>query len=258
MSLSFTWQGVAGVVIKSAGQILAIDPFFTRPTLLQMLSPVNVDRALVAAKLPRCESVLVTHSHYDHLMDVPEVIRQTGAPAFGSANTCRILQHSGISTALVHEVTVGDKLALGEFEVEVVQGRHSSIPFGRVLNGALSTLPPRFVWDFRMDTCLGYWISVQGLHLLICSAAPHPAEVLFAVAQEPESYYRALFAGTNPRLFVPIHWDNFTRPLSRPIKRLSRPGSMSLSQLENLVINISPGCKIIIPEVFREYSLDGL
>ncbi len=258
MSLSFTWLGVAGVILKSDRQVLAIDPFFTRPTVLRMLRPLSINRGRVADKLPVCDFILVTHAHYDHLMDVPEVIRHTGATAYGSANTCAILQHSGISSAQANEVRVGNELKLGEFEVEVVQGRHSSIPFGWILSGKPGAHPPRFVWDFRMDTCLGYGISTQGVRILICSAEPHQADVLFAVAQEPEAYYRNLLEGTTPHLFVPIHWDNFTRPLSRPLKKLSRPGRKSLSQLEDQARSIMPGCQVIIPEIFREYTLDEL
>ncbi len=46
---------------------------------------------------PRCDFVLVTHAHWDHLMDVPDVVLNTGATALGSANTCQLLALLGVA-----------------------------------------------------------------------------------------------------------------------------------------------------------------
>lgn len=257
MSLTFRWLGVAGVALESSGQILAIDPFFTRPTLLQMLRPLVSNSTLAAEKLPECQYVLVTHSHYDHLLDVAGIVRHSGAAAFGSPNTCQLLRLLGISSSQVHEVSVGDHLALGGFEVEVIRGQHSSIPFGQIFNGKLQPglQPPLRVWDYRMDVCLGYFITVQDVRLLVCAVNPQPADVLFVVAQEPKEYYLRLFQGTQPSTFVPIHWDNFTRPLDEPLRRFTRPGRLSLEQLVNLAQQSVPRVKVVVPELFREYPL---
>jgi L-ascorbate metabolism protein UlaG (beta-lactamase superfamily) len=79
MSLAFRWLGTAGIELRAADQVLALDPFFTRPSLRQMLRPITPDPAVVASHLLRCNFVLVTHPHYDHLLDVPAVLEQTGA-----------------------------------------------------------------------------------------------------------------------------------------------------------------------------------
>ncbi len=257
MSLRFRWLGAAGVVIKAGDQVLALDPFFTRPSLRELLRPVNPDTSLVGRKLPRCNALLVTHSHWDHLLDVAEVLRQTGAAAYGSPNTCQLLKINGVPGTQVHEVGVGDKLSLGAFKVEVIAGRHSRIPFARLFNGALrpNLQPPLHVWDYRMDVCLGYRITVMGTRLLVCAGEPQPAEVLFTVAQEPKVYYQRLLVGTQPHTFIPIHWDNFLRGLERPLRRFSRPGGMSLWQLARLARQAIPGINVIIPEIFREYTL---
>jgi L-ascorbate metabolism protein UlaG (beta-lactamase superfamily) len=258
MNLTFRWLGVAGVELKAGNQVLAIDPFFTRPSLVDMLlRPVSPVLSLSAEKLPECQFVLVTHSHYDHLLDVPEVLRHTGAVAYGSPNTCQLLQLLGIPTSQVHEIHKGDQLSLGAYEVEVLAGQHSWIPFGGIFNGRLQQglHPPLRAQDYRMDYCLGYRITVMGSRLLVCAAEPQPAEVLFAVAQESSGYYLQLFRGVSPHTFVPIHWDNFTRPLSKPVRRFARPNRMPLWQLARLARQALPGVNVIIPEMFREYSL---
>ncbi len=257
MSLTFRWLGVAGIELQAGGQVLAIDPFFTRPTLLQMLRPVRPHTSLVQEKLPACDAVLVTHAHYDHLLDVPSVLQRSDAKVYGSANTCQLLRLLGIPEAQVSQVHPGDQLNIGDFQVEVVPGQHSPLPFGWIFNGPVhpDLRPPLHVWDYRMDVCLGYRLSVMGTSLLVCSAQPHPAQVLFAVAQESREYYQRLFNGVQPTTFIPIHWDNFTRPLHRPLRRLSVPGRLTLQKIILLARQLNPQVNVLIPEIFREYTL---
>jgi L-ascorbate metabolism protein UlaG (beta-lactamase superfamily) len=257
MSLRFRWLGVAGIELKAGDQVLAIDPFFTRPSLLGLIRPVTSDAKLVSEKLPSCNVVLVTHSHWDHLLDVAEVVRHTHAMILGSVNTCQLLRLLGVPEQLVKEVHAGDKLSLGAFKVEVIPGQHSSFPLGWVFNGSLKPglQPPLRLQDYRMDVCLGYCITVMDVRVLICAAQPQPAEVLFIVAQETRPYYLSLFKGVQPNTVFPIHWDDFTRPLSKPLRRFNRPGRMKLWQVTMLTRQVLPRAKVIIPRIFKEYPL---
>jgi L-ascorbate metabolism protein UlaG (beta-lactamase superfamily) len=257
VSLTFRWLGVAGVELKAGDQLLALDPFFTRPSLVGLLKPVIPNTPLVAEKLPHCNVVLVTHSHWDHLMDVPEVTRHTGAVAYGSANTCQLLRLLGVPETQVKEIHVGDKLSLGVWNVEVIEGQHSPIPFARLFNGILppGMQPPLRLQDYRMDVCLGYCIRVMGMRVLVCAAQPQPAEHLFTIAQESYNYYSRLFIGVQPHTVVPIHWDNFIRPLNKPLHRFTRPGRLPLWRVTRMARKILPQANVIIPEIFREYIL---
>lgn len=257
MSLTFRWLGVAGLELRSDGQRLVIDPFFTRPSLSGLFKPVRSNSRLVADILPACEYVLVTHSHWDHLMDVPEVLRQTQAAAYGSANTCQLLRLQGVPEAQVTELKVRDKLSLGAFKVEVIEGQHSPIPFSRLFNGALrqNLRPPLRLQDYRMDYCLGYCIQASGERVLVCARQPMPADLLFTVAQEPKEYYLRLIKEVQPHTIVPIHWDGFLRPLSKPLHRFTRPGRMNLEQFTRLAYQLRPQARVLIPEIFREYTL---
>src|SRR5512137_2297982 len=106
--MELRWLGVAGIELRLNGQTLAIDPYFTRAPLRRMLERMHPDRRLVAGQLPRCDYVLVTHPHYDHLADVPEVVRNTGATALGSANACRLLAALGVPAQQVRQIGAGD------------------------------------------------------------------------------------------------------------------------------------------------------
>jgi L-ascorbate metabolism protein UlaG (beta-lactamase superfamily) len=259
VSWAFRWLGVAGVELKAGDQRLAIDPFFTRPSLAGLFRPVMPNETLAKRKLPACNAVLVTHSHWDHVMDVPAILKYTGARAYGTANTCALLRLHGIPEGQVQEVSPGDRLDLGAFKVEVIRGQHSRIPFGSIFNGPINPRlqPPLRLQDYRQDACLGYCIRVMAEKVLVCAAAPQPAGVVFAVAQEAQAYYLDLLKQAQPHTFVPIHWDDFLRPLDQPLRRFTRPGRMPVWRLAMLARATIPGIKVIIPEMFREYAMNG-
>src|SRR4030042_4780949 len=133
-------------------------------------------------------------------------------------------------------------ISLGELKVEAIEGQHSPIPFGSLFNGKVRSdlQPPLRLQDYRMDVCMGYCITAKGIRVLICAKQSQPADLLFTVAQEPRDYYLRLFQGVQPHTLVPIHWDNFLRPLSKPMHRFMRPGRMHLQQLTILTQQTLP------------------
>lgn len=76
--------GTGGIWIQGEGVSLMADPFFTNPPIWRAFWPLPtttneslVDREL--KRLPgvqRLQSILVSHSHYDHAMDVPYIVRK--------------------------------------------------------------------------------------------------------------------------------------------------------------------------------------
>ncbi len=259
MSISFRWLGVAGLAIRANSEVLAIDPFFTRPSILDLLRPLKTNLILVKQYLPVCNYLLVTHSHYDHLMDVPEAARQSGTQVYGSSNTCQVLDNQGIPRQQFHEVRVGENISLGQFTVEVVKGWHSPLPLqmDHIFNGSLKSrsMPPRYAWDYKMDISLGYRITFQGIRLLVCAAVPQPADFLFVVALESREYYEKMLMGVQPRILVPIHWDNFTHPLAHPLREFHIPGRLSLDQLSEMAKQVVPGCQVIVPGLFADITM---
>jgi L-ascorbate metabolism protein UlaG (beta-lactamase superfamily) len=177
--------------------------------------------------------------------------------AYGSPNTCTLLKLHDIPESQVTEVRVGDQMILGPFEVEVLPGQHSLIPFGWVFNGKVRAgiKPPLRLQDYPMDNCLGYLIHGGGKRLLVCAARPQATDVLFIVAQESRQYYLDMFNGTRAQTIVLIHWDNFIRPLSKPIQRFTRPGRLRLEEIQHLAQTRLPEVRVIIPEWFVEYTL---
>src|SRR5438128_1432793 len=88
--LRVTFLGVSTLLFNDAETALRTDGFFTRPdprtVFTRKLAPDSerIAKCLERAGITRLAAVIVTHSHYDHAMDAPEVARRTGAVVVGS------------------------------------------------------------------------------------------------------------------------------------------------------------------------------
>jgi L-ascorbate metabolism protein UlaG (beta-lactamase superfamily) len=264
------WLGVAGIELRANEQILVIDPFVTRPSFRRMWwGRIRSDTALAAAKVPHSNFVLVTHAHWDHVMDVPAVIDQTRASAYGSPNTCQLLTIFGVPEEHLHEIKVGDQLNLGMFQVEIIPAEHGLVLGRPFATGSLAPnlRPPLRMRDYRMDTCFSFLIEAGGLRFLDWSServdsAP-PADVLFVKPHQERAYYEALLGMVQPRVIIPIHWDDFMRPLSQPLRPMLKPPRLAippfarvdLTTFRQMIRRIASQTKVFLPEIFRLYEL---
>ena len=268
--LEMRWLGVAGIELRVNKQILVIDPFVTRPPIRRMwFGRIRSDSTLVTAKVPRGDFVLVTHAHWDHVMDVPVIIKQTRAEVYGSTNTCKLLTILGVPEEHLHEIKVGDQLTLGMFQVAILQAEHGLVLGRPFATGSLASNlhPPLRMRDYRMDTCFSFLIEVDGLRFLDWSSekvhlAPL-ADVLFVKPLQKPDYYEALLGVVQPRVVIPIHWDDFMRPLSRPLRPMLKPPRLAfqplarvdLAAFSQLIKRIAPQTQVFFPEIFRLYEL---
>jgi L-ascorbate metabolism protein UlaG (beta-lactamase superfamily) len=268
-TLRFRWLGVGGVELSVGDQTLVIDPYLTRvPFWRVAFGRVRPNRELIAEKIPRCDLVLVTHPHVDHLLDVPDVVRNTGAVALGSANTCRLLAVLGVPGAQIREIDVGDQLTLGDFRVDVLPAGHVTFWGWRPFSGPLppGLRPPLRARDYRMDRCFGFLVDAGGRRLLHCPGTAVPAEVLTVKPLGTCARYESLLRNVRPRIVIPVHWDDFYRPLSKPVRPILAPSGQAvpplkridLAQFERMVEQIAPGTPVLIPEMFHAYDLGEL
>lgn len=267
--MQFRWLGVGGIELSVGDQTLLIDPYLTRVPLWRMaFGRVRPNSKVVAERIQRCDFILVTHPHVDHLMDVPDVVRNTGAVALGSANACRLLAVLGVPAAQIREINVGDQLALGHFRVQVLPAGHIAFWGWRPFSGPLppGLRPPLRARDYRMDRCFGFLVDAGERRLLHCPGVAVPADVLTVKPLEARARYESLLRNVRPRVVVPVHWDHFGRPLSKPVRPLIAPSGqvvpplkrIDLARFERMVEQIAPGTLVLIPEMFHAYDLGEL
>jgi ribonuclease J len=73
--------------------------------------------------------VVITHGHEDHIGAIPYLLRDLHVPVYGTSLTIGMiqakLQETNLSQANLNVISAGDKLRLGAFRIDFINGNHS-------------------------------------------------------------------------------------------------------------------------------------
>lgn len=267
-ALFFRWLGVGGIQLRWRERVLLIDPFLTRPSLKEVLwQPLRPNTELLQRELPQAEAILITHAHYDHLMDTPEIMRQSGACAFGSENAVRLLRATGVSKEKCISIQNGEILEISPFQIHVIEGKHIFVPFFTPTQLPQEFAPPQRPWDYKMDRCFSFLIANTDPSILVWHSVrvdgAIPAQVLVFDAELSFATLEQLLRLVKPRLLIPIHWDDFFLPLSAPLKPFFRPlergyfrlGRLNVIDYVQRLQYLLPTGKVYLPERLKEVTL---
>src|SRR2546423_13964363 len=102
-AIRVAYLGVNGFQFETKGHALLVDPYFTRVGLLSaaLNQPIQSNPTRVSEGLkhirPNVDGILVTHAHFDHLLDVPEVMRRMRGQLIAGPTEIRLVESFGIS-----------------------------------------------------------------------------------------------------------------------------------------------------------------
>ena len=79
--IEITYLGASGFLIERGDFAVLTAPFFSNPEITSILGPIypkkeEIDRGLENTSLNNVKAILVGHAHYDHLMDVPYIVKK--------------------------------------------------------------------------------------------------------------------------------------------------------------------------------------
>lgn len=263
------WLGNAGFEFKIGKQILLVDPFITRSAWKKMyFVRAAPDKDAIHEHIRACDHILISHAHFDHFMDVPEIARWSGAVIHGSNNTCELARVLGVPEAQRNHIHTHDHFSLGDIEIQVTPAAHPWIPgytTGR-LNGRIHS--PLRLREYRMDECFSFLITYQDKRILVWSSTrtdgAEPADLLICRAVSGQRWYDRMMETVHPKVVIPSHWDDMFAPLSVPVKPFFSPPRLAwppvkridLKEFERHVIKARAGCRVMVPERFREYEIE--
>jgi L-ascorbate metabolism protein UlaG (beta-lactamase superfamily) len=230
--------GVATLLFDDGETAWMTDGFFSRPPAGQVLAgrigpdTARIEAALKQMGVTRLAAVVPVHSHYDHAMDAPLVAQRTGALLVGGRSTMFIGRGLKLADARMREVKAGETLQLGKFSLRFVASRHSPTPYsdGHTREDLAAPLvPPQRatawaegdVWSIFVSHASGRRFLVQGSAGIVPGALGEQVDTVFlgtgTLGMKDSAYRQAYWdetvKATGAKRVIPIHYDDFTRPL---------------------------------------------
>jgi L-ascorbate metabolism protein UlaG (beta-lactamase superfamily) len=268
--LRFRWLGTAGIELESGGERILIDPYLSRfPLWNAVFGRPIPKRDLVTRYLSPARAVLVSHSHFDHLLDVPAVCREFGSVAYGSPNTCDILRAHEIPAGQIKTIHPGDAFPVGPFEIRIFAGKHGRmlglLPYTGRLPARLN--PPLRLSEYRMDSMLSFHLrSAEGSILIWNGPVPHtvqPADALFFCPLWGARLCAEIAKLTQAKIIVPVHWDDFFSPLDRSLHSLVAPPGWHSPWIRRMephafarsMKKLLPDVPVYVPDIFKPFNL---
>jgi L-ascorbate metabolism protein UlaG (beta-lactamase superfamily) len=245
--LTVTWIGVTTLLIDDGDSALMTDGFFSRPSLaevgLRTLSPSapRIDGSLARIGAQSLEAVLPVHTHFDHAMDTAVVAERTGAKVVGGTSAAQVGRGHGLPDDRLVVVTPGEPLTLGAYEVTLIESEHCPPDrFPGVITEPVT--PPVKASAYKCGESWSTFVHHRpsDRRLLVVGSAGfvsgalagQRADVVYlgvgqlGVQPEPYliDYWTEAVRTVGARRVVLTHWDDFFRPLHKPLRALPYAG----------------------------------
>jgi L-ascorbate metabolism protein UlaG (beta-lactamase superfamily) len=283
------WLGTAGWEISDGKTVILIDPYLSRvygPEPPGRVPYVRIagdtrrqygwddvapaDAAAIDAHVLRADFVLVTHTHYDHVLDVPHIALKTHAVVLGTESTENVLRAYRVPEEQLITVRGGEDYEFGAFSVKVIPSLHSPLDHKHYFSSEKALESMKAPLTLRQmhpeGGTLAYLIRFRGHQILVFGGMNYiereieglqPDVVLVGAAGSRKENYdysgRLMRAVHFPTLVLPTHWDNFTAPYGASQQA-------SIDALQSFIEEIkvaSPKTKVITPKYFEAIPLSA-
>jgi len=224
-----TYLGVNGYQFEAAGHALLVDPYFSRLGAATFLLDRDVQpdaeriRAGMKAMRPRVDAVLVTHAHIDHLLDVPPIMRETGARLIAGPTAVNQARSLDIPAGQCRAVSDGDVRRIGPWTIRVYAAAHDRL-FGEVPIRGSRPQPgaaPVKASDWVVGETLAFLIEAAGRRIYVAAGGlpdspvpevPVDLAILGVALPDSRRHFWAALRRLEPRYVLPSHQDDFFRP----------------------------------------------
>jgi L-ascorbate metabolism protein UlaG (beta-lactamase superfamily) len=286
--VTLEYMGAAGWRISDGTTVILIDPYLSRilgppPPLAPPYSRMPGDTRQVYgwedvavpdveaidSHVPRADFILVTHTHYDHILDVPHIALRTHSRVIGTESTENVMRAYSVSEQQLITVRGGEDYEFGTFSVRVIPSLHSPLDHKHYFSSekapANMKAPLTLQQMHPEGGTLAYLIRFHGHQILVFGGMNfiereleglEPDVALVGAASSRKEIYdysgRLMRSLHFPPLVLPTHWDNFLLPYG-----VSQQSSMdALRSFKQEITAASPKSKVVVPKYFETISLE--
>lgn len=232
--LELTWFGTAGFRLAYQGTVVWIDPYVTRMPLaaVALRKVVPSSPGAIAKYIDRADAVLIGHTHFDHALDTPAIAKAHGCKVYGSTSLHALMALHGLADQAVVVAPKRD-YEVGPFRFHFVPSIHSKLQLGLGIpySGELTCehvegLTAQAyccgqVWGLAIEVA-GITIYHQGSADLVEDEIVDRDVDIFLCGISGRRFTRdyagRILRALHPKLIVPMHYDDFFRPLDAETK----------------------------------------
>lgn len=283
------YLGTAGWEISDGNTVILLDPYLSRingPAPKGASSaggPVGGDTrqtyawndvaapdvAVLDSHIKRADFILVTHTHFDHVLDVPHIALKTHATVIGTESTQNVLRAYNVPEEQLITVRGGEDFEFGSFSLKVVPSLHSPLDHKHYFSSA--TAPAGMKAPLTLQQInpeggtLAYLVRFRGHQILAFGGNNYiereieglePDVAIVGAGPSRKEIYdytgRLMRALHYPELVLPTHWDNFMAPYSAS----EQPALEAVQSFVQEVKAASPNSRVIVPKYFEAIALD--
>jgi L-ascorbate metabolism protein UlaG (beta-lactamase superfamily) len=229
--------GTSTLAFDDGKDVVLIDGYLSRPGALPLLTqPLHPDQDAIARHLKRADiqrisAIYVAHTHFDHALDSASMAKAYGAALNGTDTLAAIAAAEGFEGP-VHRLKSSQPTKVGAFQVTPFSTPHSPGDIAAGATAAAFRFPAR-ARAYPEGGAHSFLIEHGTCRILVVPSAGHPGDsfrgvradvVMLGVGnlsrQGPDAiaaYWRDTVGAVGARLVIPIHWDDFSRSLDRPL-----------------------------------------
>ena len=283
--VTLKYLGAAGWEISDGTTCILIDPYLSRingpppPGGHSMAGDprraygwgdvASPDVAAIDAHIQRADFVLVTHTHYDHILDVPHIALKTRAAVIGTESTENVMRAYAVPEEQLITVRGGEDYQFASFSLKVIPSIHSPLDHKRYFSSAIAPAGMKAPLTLEQihpeGGTLAYLIRFQGHQILAFGgmnyiereiAGLEPDVALIGAAASRKEVYdysgRLMRDLHYPSMVLPTHWDNFLVPYSA-----SQQANLdALKSFVQEILAASPKTRVIVPKYFEAIPLE--
>ncbi len=285
--LRLTYLGAAGWTITDGRITVVLDPYLSRvrfsgrpygqadataakndirPIVRMDAVPIS-DTAALDTHVPKADYILLSHSHFNHAMDMPYIARKTGATVIGTESAGNVARAGAVPEAQILTVRGGEDYQFEGLGVQVIPSLHSALGEKRYFNAGIvsrnvtGTLKLK---DYVEGGTLAYMVRLGGHAVLFLGSMNfieremrdlRPDVALVPAARprlEIRDYTRRLLLALGrPRVVVATHWDDQGLPFGAP-------QTDALERVKSFVAEVkkaAPRSQLVVPRHFETLVL---
>jgi L-ascorbate metabolism protein UlaG (beta-lactamase superfamily) len=258
--MELTWLGTAAFRIKTGGHTILIDPYVSRNEKARPQQPRN------PSDIDAGDLIFISHGHFDHILDVPEIASQTEAKIYCGSGIDDTLIQKGVKKDLIRCVkTDGEKFEFNGLKAQSFFSQHVKFDLWLLIKtlARIHFRLPRYLpllreypegrvlsWRFNVeDKVLHHFGSAGSSSEELYRLGSHPTDILLVPLQGHThivkialNYVKALL----PKVVIPHHQDNFYPPISTMV---------NLQPFVDGVKKIAPDTEVQVLEVNQTVRL---